>query len=224
MANEDDRLTMLEKGVAKINKKLKNICENNLEIKKIYKGVQIYFSPVIIKPQFMFIGINPGQGYFKQNKKPVFKLKPLEKNEYIEIPDYNLSGDWNYVFSELKSKKKLEKSFKSNCYYFATANYIELKNMLKIIKQKYKIDIDELSKKWTREMIDIIKPNLIICEGFQAFSRLLKSYENEYCNLKENKTYKFADIGSFRTYAFKRNISSRFSNIDEVIDILSDEV
>ena len=34
---------------------------------KYYKGAQILYSALHKNPKYMFIGINPGNGYFKQN-------------------------------------------------------------------------------------------------------------------------------------------------------------
>lgn len=33
-------------------------------VDKHYKGIQVLFSPLIYKPKVMFIGINPGAGFF----------------------------------------------------------------------------------------------------------------------------------------------------------------
>ena len=32
-------------------------------LNKYYKGIQVLLSPLIYKPKFMFIGINPGAGF-----------------------------------------------------------------------------------------------------------------------------------------------------------------
>ena len=42
--------------------------ENNKDLEKIldkyYKGIQVLSSRLIYKPKFMFIGINPGAGFY----------------------------------------------------------------------------------------------------------------------------------------------------------------
>lgn len=37
----------------------------NPNIKELYKGCQLFFSPLIEKPEYLLIGFNPGGGYQK---------------------------------------------------------------------------------------------------------------------------------------------------------------
>ncbi len=48
-----------------LHKKILVAAEENLEIKSLYKGCQLIFSPLIHKPKILLLGFNPGGGYFK---------------------------------------------------------------------------------------------------------------------------------------------------------------
>lgn len=37
-------------------------------VDKYWKGIQVLFSPLVCKPKVMFIGINPGAGFFNWKK------------------------------------------------------------------------------------------------------------------------------------------------------------
>jgi len=69
----------LQKEVIEVNEKILSLCEQNPKIKELYKGCQIYFSPLIKNPDLMLIGINPGSGFYKANRTIVQKFEPLEK-------------------------------------------------------------------------------------------------------------------------------------------------
>jgi len=50
-----------------LHKQILIAAEGNAEIKSLYKGCQLLFSPLIQKPKILLIGFNPGGGYFKHH-------------------------------------------------------------------------------------------------------------------------------------------------------------
>jgi hypothetical protein len=47
-----------------LNERILDECKKNDKIENLYRGCQIFFSPVKEKHEVMLIGINPGPGYY----------------------------------------------------------------------------------------------------------------------------------------------------------------
>jgi len=54
--------------------------EVSRNVDKYYKGIQVFFSPLVYKPKVMFLGINPGAGFYNENNRPVKRYSPLVNN------------------------------------------------------------------------------------------------------------------------------------------------
>jgi len=85
--------------LSNIQKRLKKYAKRILKLILFIKEHKYNFSPVFENPDFLFLGINPGSGFFKHNGIKVKKYSPLEKSEY-ETEEYNLQSEWKYVFGE----------------------------------------------------------------------------------------------------------------------------
>ena len=72
----------------------------------LYKGIQLYFSP-LNRSEILFIGINPGIGYFNYHKRNVKKLSPLEKFEY-NGQKYILATQTKRIFKDLEFESTVE--------------------------------------------------------------------------------------------------------------------
>ncbi|WP_316825523.1 hypothetical protein [Pedobacter miscanthi] len=137
---------------------------------KHFKGTQVFFSPFIPEPRFLFIGINPGAGYFRENKAPVKRFFPMEHFEYLHY-NYQLARETRTVFKVAGILNDLKRSMKINYYSFATNDQKELDQLLcsaKAEKVWYK------SKIWTDRLIMAINPEIIICEGRHVFLKIVQ--------------------------------------------------
>ncbi len=54
-----------------LHHKILEAANANPQIKELYKGCQLLYSPLIHKPKFLLIGFNPGGGYAKWHGKNV---------------------------------------------------------------------------------------------------------------------------------------------------------
>lgn len=145
----------------------------NEEVKKLYCGWKVWFSPIIDEPEILFIGINPGQG-----EGGDLTLEPDGELQYIyDKSNWPLKNDTLEVFKELEDIVDLGNCIKTNYYYLATKdsstdNFEPLTKFLGREKGNNGLGdrFFKNSKKWTRQILNIIKPKLIICEGKQAFN------------------------------------------------------
>lgn len=172
----------LRNEVSKVAKKILSFTETCRRADEIYKGCQILFSQLIYKPEIMFIGINPGAGYWDCYGKRVDKLDPQPQLEYLDdtyvdckygkdqVNNYPLARQTLKVFEMAGKEKLLRNAVKSNYLYFATMNKKEFNELNRLLEQAGTLqNIADLADDWTRRIIDMIKPKVIICEGKMVF-------------------------------------------------------
>lgn len=143
---------------------------NQFEVvdESLYKGIQLYLSP-LHKANILFIGINPGAGYFNHKKVNVKRLSPLQNFEYIG-QKYYLAKQTKKIFKELRMEKDFANAVKINHFPFATRDVKDLTILLKRYDADFKLYY--MSREFVINTIDVVKPKLIICEGKSSFDRL----------------------------------------------------
>ena len=166
-----------------------------------YKGIQLYVSP-LQKAKILFIGINPGAGYFNYMNQNVKRFNPLKTFEYIG-QKYYLATQTKKLFKDLKLDSDFSNAVKINHFPFATRNVDDLD----IILKKYDSDLKlyYFSKKFVAETIEIVQPKLIICEGKSSFDRLKDILAAEVVEYNEN-TY-VAFYNDCIIIGYKRHLS-----------------
>jgi hypothetical protein len=200
------------------------IIENDKEIseklKKYFKGIQVFFSPLLHKPKFMFIGINPGAGFFNNEgnqSKNVKRLSPMEFTDYIG-QKYKLATETRELFKLAGiSNKELQNSVKSNYYFLATTNANDLFSLLSHLK-KHKVYYK--SKKWINKLIDIVEPEFIICEGKTVFDKLVK---DRNCKISEIDGVYYTEIDKIKVIGYKRMFSN-ILNKEKVAKVLKEKL
>ena len=116
----EKELEKIENEANEWHNKLEDISKTDEVIKNLYRGISIWFSPISENPDIMFLGINPGAGYYNNNNKNlIHRIKPLTINEYADKNQtYKLKNEWEYIFGNkencLNRPDLLEKSVKSN--------------------------------------------------------------------------------------------------------------
>lgn len=195
--------------------KLEELYETDEMINKLYRGIDIWFSPIIENPEIMFLGINPGAGFYNNNNKTlVHRIEPRKKPEYVDDEvSYILKRDWEYVFGNkencLNRRDLLEKSVKSNFCFFATEKTNDMKKLFTQMSGKLGAAPYKLCGDWTRRLIKEINPKILICEGKQAFELLCRwSFPNEFIEDETIKSVKRGHIGSIIIIQVKRTIST----------------
>lgn len=184
---------------------------------KYYKGIQVFLSPLIHKPKFMFIGINPGAGFYNCKGKRVKRLSPLEHMEYIGL-DYKLATETRELLRLAGiANSELNNSVKTNYYFLSTTNANDLFSLLSHLK-KYKVCNE--SKKWINKLIDIIEPEFIICEGKTVFDKLTKDRD---CKVSEIDNVYYTEFGKIKGLGYKR-IFSNILNKEIVANVLKEKL
>lgn len=172
------------------------------------KGWKVWYSNIIERPDFLFIGINPNNvpediDYFGSSALEIDELKvQLEPDEDIR---YNSDTNWSLsVFTREAFQNAgitIAHNVKINYYYLGTKDLTTLNNLSKdkYIGKDLKMELDFQSAKWTKKVIELINPKVIICEGSKAFNDLViheLKQEKEIINIMINE-------GNLRKALFK---------------------
>lgn len=205
-----------EKQVRDALQELKKDLDENEMAKSLYNGFYIWDSKFIVEPEVMFIGINPGDG--NPNNNRYVKVKPAENMSYLEYWDennttYTLARETLEVFEKAGYSKDAlrvllnEQSVKTNFYYIITKNQGEITKCLNSLGRgrfkKYWLQ----SFHWTGELIEIIKPKVIICEGKNSFDEISGMMEcdtakwEDDCAVAQVPERKLVIIGYKRNYS-----------------------
>lgn len=135
---------------------------------QLFKGTQIFFSPLVKRPTFLFIGINPGAGYFNEHNHKVKRFSPLQTFEYSHY-NYHLATETRCVMKSAGLTKELEGAMKINYFFFATRDQDSL---FKLLGSQRNEKVYDKSRIWVKQLIEAIDPKIIICEGKSVFDRL----------------------------------------------------
>lgn len=209
----------------KINAKLKSN-GNPTEI----KGWKVWYSNIIERPNCLFIGINPNNvpediEYFGNPALEIDGLKvQLEPDEDIR---YNSDINWSLslftreVFQNVGIP--ISNNVKTNYYYLGTDNVQTLDKLSedKYIGESLNTEFRDNSAKWTRRLIELIKPKIIICEGIESFKTVI----NDALKPHKEKIILEINTGNIRKATFE-NIPiigySRIRNANETENIQSE--
>lgn len=201
----------LKDEVENFRNSVRKMIERNPSAEKLYKGCTILYSPLYENTEIMFIGINPGAGFYNNTgiKHREIDLEPTDSFEYLEAKDnydYTIASETREIFEEANLSYLLEKCVKTNYYYFITSRMSDLWELFSSLGEEMNIKFHQLAQKWTKDIIEMVNPKIIICEGKLAFDKVQQIYNisptwNESIGYFElpNKTFV---VGYKRRYSF----------------------
>lgn len=148
-----------------------------------YLGMRIFYSPILIEPKYLLIGINPGRDKFIEHYQDTgSKLLDLdEMDEGLHYAVYNSNtGDSIRKIFELAGKLDDLKNntVKINCFFVATKNIEDLWSLMRDMRdwaeKTHYCSFDAFQAKNVWDIIKLIKPKYIILEGSKALENLNK--------------------------------------------------
>jgi len=189
--------------IATVRDSIKEIIKPGTTEDGLCKGFAVWFSELLFKPVFLFIGINPGAGYFK-NTGIKYRETDLDPSDCFEYCEYGgkLAEETIEVFSKAGIENELEKSVKTNIHYLVTNNQRDLLALQGILIDKYDINMYANSEKWTKRIIDLVQPECIICEGAYSAARIGEYYDEQL--IWENDACSFTIKNSIHVIGYKR--------------------
>ena len=206
-------LENLKEEAKSLNTKLSTLYDSDVEIQNLYRGTSLWYSPIVENPDVMFLGINPGAGFYNNNNQTLCHFfEPLKIMEYVDdTQSYQLKWEWNYVFGKkgLNRLDVLANSVKTNFCYLATEDEAALKKLFTQIRGKLDIAPYEVFGNWTRQVVQQINPKLLICEGKDALEFLRDwSFKNEYKEIENKADLRKGQIGDIKVLQVSRTYST----------------
>ena len=182
--------------------------QNNSLIRDLYKGCQILYSPIIEKPEFLLIGFNPGGGYHKWHGEIVEQFEPMPALEYY-LNTHSLGEQTKSLFAMAGKEDKLRNStVKINFYPWATDNVADFNELMRILPKELSAKLFHLSRVWTKQIIAIVQPKTIVCEGFKAFDEVQILFPEKLKIIKDNNLRFFQTLSGLVILGYKRNQGS----------------
>ncbi|MBZ9631625.1 hypothetical protein LB465_12615 [Salegentibacter sp. LM13S] len=195
----------ISEGAILLHQQIHAAAEDNPDIKSLYKGCQLLYSPLIQKPKILLIGFNPGGGYFKHHGYIAENFEPMTAMEYY-LNKHSLGEQTKDLFRQAGREEDLEnQTVKTNFYYWATDNVADFNKLLKLLPEELSQKIFHQGRIWTKQLIDCLRPEIIVAEGFKAYDELAVLFSDK---LEEEKTdsYKyFLTSENLKVIAYKRN-------------------
>ena len=181
---------------------------HDLQIKKLYKGCQILFSPLIFKPKYLLIGFNPGGGYYNWHGKIVEEFEPMPALEYY-LNKHTLGEQTKTLFKMAGREDELQNSaVKINFYPWATDNVANFNELMRLLPKELSADLFHNSRVWTTQLIEILKPKTIVCEGIKAFDEIQVLFTDKTKISEEENFRSFQTLNGIKIIGYKRNQGS----------------
>ena len=163
--------------LSELNNKLKT----NEKTKDLYYGFDVIDGKIIMNPDFLFIGINPGAGDKVRDHEITLETDAIS---YLDIYDddykYQLAKETIEVFrtmgmSDEKIYKLLQDScVKTNQFYISTDSEADIKKCLNASNETNYGDYWKKSIEFTIALIKIIKPKIVVFEGKSAYDSVVE--------------------------------------------------
>lgn len=197
-------------------KKYQNLIQENELAKDLYNGFYIWDSKLIYNPQFMFIGINPGDG--NPNNDKTINYKPAEQMSFLEYldgenPTYTLARETIETFKKIGftvpeiTDILNNKSVKTNLHYVITKQENDIKKCFNFLAKKGFQEFWVKSYKWTGDLINILNPKIIICEGKGVFDTIKDLEDFNDLEWKDN-CGSFTRIDGIKVIGYSRTFSN----------------
>ena len=163
----------LSEGANILHQQILAASGKNSEIRTLYKGCQLLFSPLFERPKILLIGFNPGGGYYNWHGKIVEEFQPMKALEYY-LNTHPLAEQTKSLFRHAGREVDLQHyTIKTNFYYWATDNVADFNRLMQLLPEELSRKIFHMARVWTKQLIHGLQPEMIIAEGFKAYEEIV---------------------------------------------------
>ncbi|TCC97484.1 hypothetical protein EZ449_21945 [Pedobacter frigidisoli] len=198
------------------------IKEKNLEI-NAFGGFKVWYSNLIKNPKILIIGINPGKN--EKTTAMNINFRPSDELEYLaDKPNYRLAMQMKKAFAAAELSDVLFNStMKTNYYHIITDQMNHIQTLNKVYKGLGK-RYNTQSALIIKQLINIIQPEYIICEGKSIYRKVCSLYQDpSESNWSNDCGFSSFSNGEPTIIGFAR-IRSNIKNIPEVAKLLKDKI
>jgi len=191
-----------------LHKEILVVAGENAEIKSLYKGCQLLFSPLIQKPIILLIGFNPGGGYFKHHGFIAENFDPMKALEYY-LNKHSLGEQTKDLFRKSGREENLKHhTVKTNFYFWATDNVADFNRLMKLLPDELSQKIFHQARIWTRKMIEGLELEMIVAEGFKAYEEIAVLFPQKLQEERSESVRSFLTPNGLKVVGYKRNQGS----------------
>ena len=191
-----------------VHTQIMQAAEENAEIKSLYKGCQLLFSPLIEQPKILLIGFNPGGGYFKHHGFVAENFKPMPAMEYY-LNKHSLGEQTKDLFRQAGREEDLKHhTVKTNFYFWATDNVADFNRLMMLLPDELSQKIFYQARVWTRQIIEGLQPEMIVAEGFKAYEEIAVLFPKKLQEEKTESVRSFVTPDGLKMLGYKRNQGS----------------
>lgn len=212
----------VSEGANIVHQQILKAAKTNLEIRSLYKGCQLLFSPLLTRPKILLIGFDPGGGYYKWHGKIVEEFQPLQALEYY-LNFHPLGEQTKSLFQQAGREEDLQyHAVKTNFYYWATDNVADFNRLLKILPEELSKRIFHQARVWAKQLIENLQPEMIIAEGFKVYDELAVLFPHNLQEESSATVRSFVTPQGLKVLGYRRNQGSIISkgNIAEKLKIM----
>jgi len=203
-----------------LHKQILIATEGNAEIKSLYKGCQLLFSPLIQKPKILLIGFNPGGGYFKHHDFIAENFQPMQALEYY-LNKHSLGEQTKDLFRQAGREEDLKhQTVKTNFYFWATDNVADFNRLMKLLPDNLSQKIFHQARVWARQMFEGLRPEMIIAEGFKAYDEIAVLFPQKLQEESSETVRSFVTPEGVMVLGYKRNQGSIIGK-EEIISAIN---
>lgn len=199
---------------------------NDEYAKKMYFGFDVIDGRLKSNPDILFIGINPGAGDQKRNIEVRLET---ERISYLDI--FNEHKEYNYQLasntvkllksaglSEIEIVEALSNNFvKTNLYHISTIKESDIDMVFNSNLEISALDFRNKSSKFCVDLINIIKPKIVVFEGKGAYKQIIEQCYEHYNTWNDTLNYGYLldNVTGIHYIGYSR----RFSNINNIENV-----
>jgi hypothetical protein len=173
-------------------------------------GYSVFYSPVSSNPALMVIGFNPGGGADSFDETKANQI-PQEHDYFVH--DYALAKKMRDLFSSIGKSDLLKNSVKTNLIFFRTKSQDDWNAVEPVVRKQ----IEMYCRDKVLEMIEVMKPRLILSEGIETYltlKRALGIQEDEALESQGRSLFLKAKSSSLKLLGIIHPSGARVSNDD----------
>lgn len=178
--NEPGLTKWAEELLRNVGSKWSSVRKDYPEIDVLAAGWEVFYSPIGLRPtKLMIIGRNPGgnRDDFAESERERYCLP--SKHGYFakdKKDDFRLAAKTRDLFNSINLVSLLEESVKLNLLFFRSRSMSAKtsgdQQAWTAVPHKLREELETFSEKWVIEVIEKLKPRVILGEGIGTYRRL----------------------------------------------------
>lgn len=214
----ENRYNSIKNDIASVRNRIIEVIEPTSVEYGLFKGYSAWLSELTYEPSYLFIGFNLETNFYR-GRAIKYKVKDLDSSDVSKCYEYRVvfAKDTKVVFKKANKFTDLKKSVKIGINLLVTSNQKDLFHLEGILQDKYNINIPVKTQEWITQLIELIDPKCIICEGAYPARKIAEYFDVEL--VWQNDLCKYT-IGSKTSVIGYKRIFSKIINKNGLVELV----